>query len=94
MAIDLGQMRWLMYQQGQSSLSKPLLAVVIFSFIITFISFSLHSSPNGTVIATLFVCALSVSGAIFLVLEMYSPYSGLIRIPSDSLRSALAQLGH
>jgi hypothetical protein len=94
MAVDIGQMRWLMFQQEQSSLSKPLLVVVIFSFIITFISFSLHSPPNGTIIATLFVCALSVSGAIFLVAEMYSPYSGVIQIPSEPLRSALAQLGH
>jgi hypothetical protein len=93
MAVDIGQMRWLMAQQEQSSFSKPLLAVVIFSFIITFASFSLHSSPNGTVITTLLVCALSVSAAIFLVLEMYAPYSGVIQIPSDPLRSALAQLG-
>lgn len=93
MAVDLGQMRWLMFQQEQSSLSKPLLIVVVFSFIITFTSFSLHSAPNGTIIATMFLCALSVSGAIFLVVEMYSPYSGIIQIPSEPLRSALSQLG-
>ncbi|HUO60340.1 MAG TPA: hypothetical protein VMU24_06700 [Candidatus Acidoferrales bacterium] len=93
LAVDIGQMRWLMYQQEQSSLSKPLLTVVVFSFMISFISFSLHSPPNGTIVVTLFLCALSVSGAIFLVLEMYNPYSGVIQIPSDALRSALSQLG-
>lgn len=94
MAVDIGQTRWLMFQQEQTSLSRPLLIVVIFSFMIAFVSFSLHSPPNGTIIVTLLLCALSVSGAIFLVLEMYSPFSGVIQIPSDPLRTALSQLGH
>jgi hypothetical protein len=93
MAVDIGQTRWLMYQQEQSGFSKPLLMVVVFSFMITFISFSLHSAPNGTILVTLFLCALSVSAAIFLILEMYTPYSGVIQIPGDPLLSALAQLG-
>jgi membrane-bound ClpP family serine protease len=45
------------------------------------------------VIVTLFLCALSVSGAIFLILEMYTPYRGLIQISSAPLRNALANLG-
>ena len=44
-------------------------------------------------IVTLFLCALSVSGAIFLILEMYTPYQGLIQISSAPLRDALAHLG-
>jgi hypothetical protein len=45
------------------------------------------------VIASLFVSALAVSGAIFLILEMYEPYDGLIAISSAPLRAALAHLG-
>ena len=33
-----------------------------------FASFGLYARPNGTVVAVLFVCALSVAGAIFLIL--------------------------
>jgi hypothetical protein len=66
---------------------------LIFWLIIIFISFGLFSPFNGTVVASLFVSALSVSGAIFLILEMYSPYGGLIQISSAPLRAALAQLG-
>jgi membrane-bound ClpP family serine protease len=47
----------------------------------------------GTVVATFFVAALSFSGAIFLILEMYNPYGGLIRISSAPLQAALAHLG-
>jgi hypothetical protein len=42
----------------------------------------------------LFVCALSVSGAIFLILELDQPAAGLIQISSAPLRNALAHLGH
>ena len=40
-----------------------------------------------------FVSALSVSGAILLILEMYTPYSGVIAVSSAPLRVALAHLG-
>ncbi len=45
-----------------------------------FISFGLYAPTNGTVVTSLLVSALSVSAAIFLILELYSPYHGLIRI--------------
>ncbi len=94
LAIEVGQTRLLMFEQASTSISKPLLLVVVFSLSITFASFSLHVSPNPTVIVTLILCALSVSGTLFLILEMYTPFQGLIQIPSDPLRNALAQLGH
>jgi hypothetical protein len=43
---------------------------------------------NATALVTLFVCALSVSGAIFLILEMYSPFRGLMQISSVPFRNA------
>jgi len=93
MAVDLGKLRWLMFQQGTVGISMPLLAVLVFWLAIVFASFGLFAPPNATVIATLFLCALSVSGAIFLILEMYTPYEGLIQISSAPLREALGHLG-
>jgi len=92
-AVSVGQTRWLMYEQGATSISMPVLIVLVFWLATIFVSFGLFTSPNGTVIASLFVSALSVSGAILLILEMYSPYAGLIQISSAPLRAALAQLG-
>jgi len=93
MAIDLGQLRWLMFEQGSTSISLPLLWMLIFWLALVFISFGLFAPTNTTVIATLFLCALSVSGAIFLILEMYTPFEGLMQISSAPLRNALAHLG-
>jgi hypothetical protein len=93
MAVDIGKLRWLMFEQGTTGISLPLLAVLVFWLAIVFASFGLFAPPNATVIATLFLCALSVSGAIFLILEMYTPYQGLIQVSSAPLREALAHLG-
>jgi hypothetical protein len=93
MGIDIGKMRWMMFEQAGSFVSIPLLAVLVFWLATIFTSFGLFAPRNATALATLFVCALSVSGAIFLILEMYSPFQGLMQISSDPLRNALAHLG-
>jgi hypothetical protein len=92
-AVDIGKIRWLMYAQQATSVSMPLLVVLVLWLTLIFISFGLFAPFNATVVASLFVSALSVSGAIFLILEMYGPYSGLIQISSAPLRAALVHLG-
>lgn len=93
LVIALGQMRWLMYEQRASSVSMPLLVVLISWLTIIFVSFGLFAPFNATVLTSLFVSALSFSGAIFLILEMYTPYGGLIQLSNAPLRAALAHLG-
>ena len=93
MAVNLAQMRWLMYEQGAMSVSKPLLVVMVFWLTVTFVIWGLLAAPNGTLVVTMLISALSASGAILLILEMYTPYEGLIRISDAPLRAALAQLG-
>ena len=92
-AMSLGQTRWLMYEQGTTSISMPLLIVVVFWLTALFISFGVFAPRNPIVLASMFISALSVSGAIFLILEMYTPYAGLIQISSAPLRAALGHLG-
>jgi hypothetical protein len=47
--------------------------VLVFWPTVIFISFGLFAPRNATVVATLLICALSVSAAIFLILEMHAP---------------------
>jgi hypothetical protein len=91
--MGLGQTRWLIAAQRGNSVSVPMLVVLVAWLTIIFISFGLFAPRNVTVVVSLFVSALSVSGAIFLILEMYSPYAGLIHVSSGPLRAALAHLG-
>jgi hypothetical protein len=93
-AMSLGEMRLLMYEQAITSVSVPFLVVVVFWLAALFFSFGLFAPLNATVVASFFVSALSVSSAIYLIVEMYSPYAGLIQISSAPVRAALAHLGH
>jgi hypothetical protein len=90
--IDLAQTR-VLFAQSNSAIPKPFVAVLVFWLTIIFVSFGLFARPNLTIVATLFVCALSASSAIFLILELSHPFSGLMAIPSASLSNALAPLG-
>jgi len=91
--MDLRKTHWLMYEQETESVSLPLLVILVLWLTTIFISFGLFAPFNATVVSSLFAAALSVSAAIFLILDMYRPYSGLIQISSAPLRFALAHLG-
>jgi hypothetical protein len=92
-AIDIAQTRWLLFAQRNSSIPTPFLVMLVFWLTMLFASFSLFAPAHATAIATLLVCALSVSGAIYLILEMDRPFEGLVRVSSLPLRNALEQLG-
>jgi hypothetical protein len=81
-------------EQAGSSIPTPFLVVLVFWLTIIFASFGLFAPYNTTVVATLFVCALSVSGAIFLILELDTPLTGLMQISDIPLRDAIAHLSH
>jgi hypothetical protein len=91
--LNLFQTRWLLFEQTGATVSVPLLIVLVFWFTITFTGFGIFAPPNPTVMVSLAICALAVSGAIFLILEMYSPFSGIMQLSSQPLRYALAHLG-
>ena len=63
----------MLLQQAGSSVPVPFLVVMVFWLTVIFTSFGLFAPRNPAVIATLLVCALSVSGAIYLILERIAP---------------------
>lgn len=82
------QARWFIAAGGDTSVPVPFLLVLVFWLTITFASFGVFAPRNPTVLVVLFVCALSVSSALFLVLEMDAPFDGLIKASADPLRYA------
>jgi len=92
-AISLGQTRWLLFEQSGRSIPMPFLVVLVFWLSLIFALFGLFTPYNVTVIVVLLLGALSVAGAIFLILALDTPFEGLIRLSDDPLRNALAHLG-
>jgi hypothetical protein len=89
---SLAQARFLLFEQSDGGIPLPFLAVLVFWLTIIFASFSLFSPLNTTSFAALTVFAFSAAGAIFLILEMDQPFTGLMRISSEPLRQALLPL--
>jgi len=92
-AVKLAQTRSLLIAQQASSVPLPLLAVLVSWLTLLFMSFGLFVRPNLVLVVSLFASALAVCCAIYLILEMYQPYRGLIQASSAPLRTALEQLG-
>jgi len=93
MALDVGHLRLLLFEQLRSSIPVPFLVVLVFWLCIIFASFGLFAPRNATVIAALLVCALSVSAATFLILELDRSFEGLLQVSGAPMRAVLAQLG-
>ena len=92
-AGDLTQSRWLVIEQAQSALPMPFLVVLLFWLTMLHISFGLFAARNATVITVLLISALSVSGAIFIILEMNHPLQGMIKVSSAPMLKALEHMG-
>jgi hypothetical protein len=90
---DMTQSRWVLFAESGSSIPAPFLIVLVCWLALLMASFSLFAPPNATALLTLLICALAISSAIFLILELDRPFHGMIQISSAPMRSALAQLG-
>jgi hypothetical protein len=90
---DIMKSRWRILSSQEGTVSIVFLSVVIFWLTVTFASFGLYAQPNASVFSVLFVSALSVAAAVFLLIELDGPFDGLIKISSAPMRFALSQLG-
>ena len=91
-ANAIAQVRLVLYEQAGGRMPPLFLTVLVAWLFVLFVSFSLFSPINPTALAAIVIIALSASAAIFLILEMYQPFSGVMRIDSEPLRQALAPL--
>jgi hypothetical protein len=91
--VNFGQARVLLLAQSGTSISRPFLVVVVFWLTLLFVSFGLFAPRNGTAIVTFLLAAISVAAALYLILELDHPFSGLIQVSNAPLRTALSMLG-
>ena len=93
LTVDVMKTRWRVLESQGGSVPFAFLVVVIFWLTVTFTSFGLYAQQNASVTAVMFVAALSVAAAVFLILELDGPFTGVIKVPSNSVRYALQNLG-
>lgn len=90
---ELLELRWLMLGSAGPAVPLPFLVIVTFWLTMLFASFGLFGPRNGTVVAVMFVCSLSVAASLFLILEMDDPFHGLMKVSSAPMRFTIAHLG-
>jgi hypothetical protein len=94
MIIELRQTQWLLFLKSQqSAIPIPLLLVVVTWLALIYFSFGIFTQPSSTIVVTLAFGALAVSTAVLMILELYTPFSGLLRISSAPILEALSQMG-
>jgi hypothetical protein len=84
--------RWIIVAGLATSVPYPFLTVLVLWLTVTFTTFGVLAPRSPTIVCVLFVCALSVAGAIFLVLEMDAPFDGLIRISPAPMQYAIEHM--
>ncbi len=89
---ELVRTRLLLFVHVDNPIPAPFLIILIFWLTVIFISFSLFAEPNVIVVTALLVYAVSVSSALFLIIDLSQPFVGLMQIPSEPLKHVLPAL--
>ena len=89
---DLAQTRWLLVEQIGGTIPLPFLVLLVLWVALIFASLGLFAPRNGTFYAVIVVCALSVSSALFLIIEMDRPFGGMLTISDTPLHTAIEYL--
>jgi hypothetical protein len=92
-ASFIEQTRVLIAMQLASPTPWPMVLVVVSWALILFCGYGLLSRVNATTLAALALGAFAVASAIFLILDLNAPFSGLFRLPSAGFEQMLATLG-
>jgi hypothetical protein len=90
---SIGQSRLQMSFALSGVVSYPLIYVVVGWAVALFCGFGLMSKGNAMSVAALILGALAAASAIYLIVDLSSPYMGLFRASSAPLQQVLAQMG-
>jgi hypothetical protein len=89
---SIADARWLLIEKANTSLPTSFVILVIFWLALLFGSFGLFAPGNATVIIVLLLCALAISGGVFMVLELETATKGLVRVSTDPIINAIREI--
>jgi len=89
---EMGRTRLLVFTQNENAIPVPFFIVLIFWLVAIFASFSLFAEPGPIVIASVLVFAVSVSSALFLIVDLSRPFEGLMQITNHHLHMVLPKV--
>jgi hypothetical protein len=90
---SIGQARLQMSFALTSAVSYPLIWVVVGWATILFCGFGLMSKGHAMSLVCVFVGAIAIASAVYLILDLSDPYSGVFRASPEPLEQVLAVMG-
>ncbi len=88
----LSDARWKLIEESHSSISDPFFLTLTFWLAVIFLSFGLIAPRNALALVMITLGALSIASAIYGIVDLDTPFTGPIVIPSQPMRDALAHL--
>jgi hypothetical protein len=92
LAAQIGNTRWLLAQQRGQGTPTLLLGLVVWWLTLLFASFGLFAPRNLTSVLMLTLCALSISSAFEIIIQLERPFAGIIHISPRPLHNAIHAL--
>ena len=92
LTTDMGRTRLLVFTQGDDAIPLPFFIVLVFWLVAIFASFSLFAEPRPIVVASMLLFALSVSSALFLIVDLSHPFQGLMQVSNHHLHMVLPKI--
>ena len=89
---DVVRQRWTLIGESGSAVSSVIVAALALWLGLVFASCGYNAPRNALVVAVLLVCAAAIAGAIFLIVEMDGAFTGLVVVPDEPMRRALAHM--
>ncbi len=89
---DLVKSRWTVIEQARPSFTPPFYWVLVFWLVILFASIGLTAPASPVTMIVIPLSAIFISAAMFVILDLDTPYGGLFGIPSTAMRHALADM--
>jgi hypothetical protein len=86
------EQRWKLVEEARGSISSPFDRILVFWLLIIFLSFGLIAPRNALSIVVMALGTLSIASAVYVILDLDTPFTGSILVPSQPLRDALAYL--
>lgn len=86
------QDRWLLVGSGRATLAWPFVSVMTGWLVLVFAVFGLSSPSNRVIYVVIALSAVSVSVAVWLIVELDSPLTGLIQVSSTAMQEALLHM--
>jgi hypothetical protein len=91
-SFEMARIRAVALSQRRNSIPTPFLVILVFWLVVLFAGFGLFAPVNRATVVALGIGSFCVAAAIFLILQMDQPFTGLMRVSIQPLRDAAASI--